>query len=170
MSDTRATVLVVEDEEVVRRILAALLTDLGHQVLEAGDGEAAVQLMDSHTPDLVITDKNLPGISGLDVLRAARERHPHAALMVVTGYASYESVVEALRLGACEYMEKPFLDLKAIQDRVRAALAARAWRHPTAEVLVDRLVEALSRREDGPARAALPHAQAARDALHPPGD
>jgi CheY-like chemotaxis protein len=171
VSSTRVRALVVEDEDIVRKILSAVLRDLGHEVLEAKDGEEAVALLTEQRVDLVITDKNLPGINGLAVLREARGRQPHAELMVVTGYASYESVLEALRLGARDYLEKPFLDLGAIAERVRVILDERTrtrlgLAQPTD--LARALVDALEKRRQPGDLAALEHAQKALAALGGP--
>ncbi|MEW5851907.1 MAG: response regulator [Myxococcota bacterium] len=157
----RATILVVEDEDVVRRILAAILQDLGHTVLEARDGEEATGLLDQHVVDLLISDKNLPGISGLDLMRACKEKRPDAEVIMVTGYASYESAVEALRLGACEYIEKPFLDLVAIRNRVQQAIERKFSRElPLRPVaLAERLATALKSSGNPREREAVPLAE-----------
>ncbi len=161
-----ARVLLVEDEDVIRRILAALVEELGHTVVEARDGEEALLQLDAPTPpDLIIADKNLPGINGLEVLRQARARCPDAQLMMVTGYASYESAVEALRLGVCEYLEKPFLDLRVIQQRITGALALKAERGRDPLALARRLVELLDPRQDAASQAALAAARNAVAAL-----
>lgn len=155
LAPAKATVLLVEDEDVIRRILGALVEELGHTVLEARDGEEALGFLEPPGPDLIIADKNLPGINGLEVLRQARSRCPDAQLMMVTGYASYESAVEALRLGVCEYLEKPFLDLRAIQERITHALRLKTQRAPEPLTVARRLVELLSHRQDPSSQAAL---------------
>jgi len=163
-----ACVLVVEDEDVIRRILVTVLQELGHKVLEAKDGEEATTIIAAnHQIDVLITDKNLPGMNGLELMRLMRARQPDTQLMMVTGYASYESVLEALRLGACDYMEKPFLDLASIQQRVQDAVQrGRGKTAPqTAVQLAQRLVDQL--RDDGGAAllTALPLAEQALAAL-----
>jgi CheY-like chemotaxis protein len=75
--------------------------------------------------DLVLTDKNLPGASGLDVLRAARKLTPAPAIVLITGYTSYDSAVEALDIGAHDYIEKPIRDVEDLRFRIRRALTRR---------------------------------------------
>jgi DNA-binding NtrC family response regulator len=73
----------------------------------------------------VLTDKNLPGASGLDVLRAARGLTPAPAIVLITGYTSYDSAVEALDIGAHDYIEKPIRDVEDLRFRIRRALSRR---------------------------------------------
>jgi CheY-like chemotaxis protein len=75
--------------------------------------------------DLVLTDKNLPGASGLDVLRAARGLSPAPAIVLITGYSSFDSAIEALDIGAHDYIEKPIRDVDDLRFRIRRALSRR---------------------------------------------
>ncbi len=75
--------------------------------------------------DLVLTDKNLPGASGLDVLRAARKLTPAPAIVLITGYSSYDSAIEAMDVGALDYIEKPIRDVDDLRFRIRRALSRR---------------------------------------------
>lgn len=126
MVTPKARILIVEDEEVIRRILATILEDAGHLVAEASDAAEARALLQSQPPyDLLLVDKNLPGESGLDLIAHVRAATPDAATILVTGYAGYDSAVAALRLGVSDYLEKPFLDLGAILKRVEQVLARR---------------------------------------------
>jgi CheY-like chemotaxis protein len=75
--------------------------------------------------DLVLTDKNLPGASGLEVLRVARTLDPSPAVVLITGYSSYDSAVEALDSGAQDYIEKPIRDVETLRFRIRRALSRR---------------------------------------------
>ena len=118
-------VLVVDDEAVVLTVLREALRRGGYRVTTAASGEEAIDLMRQRRFDLVLTDKNLPGASGLEVLRVARGLDPPPAVVLITGYSSYDSAVEALDIGAHDYIEKPIRDLENLRFRIRRALSRR---------------------------------------------
>jgi two-component system, NtrC family, response regulator PilR len=130
MSDTR--VLVVDDERSMRELLAIMLRQAGHDVTLAEGGEQAVEILKSEGFDLVITDLRMRKVDGLGVLRAAKEHSPSAVVLVVTAFASTETAVEAMKLGAYDYVTKPFkldeikltianaLERKRLQDENKA--------------------------------------------------
>ena len=118
-------VLVVDDEAVVLTVLREALRRGGYRVTTAASAEEAIDLMHKRRFDLVLTDKNLPGASGLDVLRAARLLTPAPAIVLITGYTSYDSAVEALDIGAHDYIEKPIRDVEDLRFRIRRALTRR---------------------------------------------
>ena len=130
MPDTR--VLVVDDERSMRELLAIMLKQAGHEVTVADGGEAAIQALKSDTFDLVITDLRMRRVDGLAVLRAAKEHSPPTVVLVVTAFASTETAVEAMKLGAYDYLTKPFkldeikltianaLERKRLQDENQA--------------------------------------------------
>jgi CheY-like chemotaxis protein len=89
-------VLLVDDEELVRLSTAAMLADLGYEVLEAGSGEEALHLLEKTTPDLLLTDHLMPGLSGVELARAARERFPLLPIMIISGYAELEGLAPEL--------------------------------------------------------------------------
>jgi DNA-binding NtrC family response regulator len=100
----------VDDEPDVRELLAECFRQRGLEVSLAADGAAAIAML-SRAPSqvgLVVTDLQLPGPDGLEVLRVARQLNPSCAVVIVTGYASIHSAVEAVRLGAYDYLTKPF--------------------------------------------------------------
>ena len=101
-------VLVVEDEADLRELLVEYFRGRGHVVTGAADGRTAVATLERETFDLVLTDLQLPGIDGLGVLSAARRLHPDAYVVIVTGFASLDSAIQAVRLGAYDYLTKPF--------------------------------------------------------------
>ncbi len=104
----KSHVLVVDDEELYRRSLARILSRVGHQVTEARDGTEALSLLADGGIDLVLADIRMPGINGLELVRQIHEIDPDLPCIVVTGFSSAESSVEALRAGAYWYLEKPF--------------------------------------------------------------
>ena len=118
-------VLVVDDETVVLTVLREALRRGGYRVTTAASAEEAIDLMHKRRFDLVLTDKNLPGASGLDVLRAARNLTPAPAIVLITGYSSFDSAVEALDIGAHDYIEKPIRDVEDLRFRIRRALSRR---------------------------------------------
>jgi len=130
MPDTR--VLVVDDERSMRELLAIMLRQAGHDVTVADGGEAAIKALKSDTFDLVITDLRMREVDGLAVLRAAKEQSPQTVVLVITAFASTETAVEAMKLGAYDYLTKPFkvdeikltianaLERKRLQDENQA--------------------------------------------------
>ncbi len=120
-------ILVVDDNESLRNAIALALRDRYADVEEAAEGESAVaRLADVMQPacDAVVTDLRLPGVDGMAVLRAARERDPTSQVLVMTAYGSVASAVEAMREGAFDFLEKPF-DLEQLELRLERALAHR---------------------------------------------
>ncbi|MCS6926011.1 MAG: sigma-54 dependent transcriptional regulator [Candidatus Binatia bacterium] len=124
----RGTILVADDEPLARQSLAEALQDAGYQVYQAADGTTALRLLDEVEVDVVLCDLKMPGADGLEVLRKVREAHPQTMVMLMTAYASVETVVEALRLGAQDYLLKPLL-LDEVLHKVRRLLEYRqqAW-------------------------------------------
>jgi two-component system, NtrC family, response regulator PilR len=106
MSDAR--VLVVDDELSMRELLGIMLRKGGYDVTLADGGEAALEFLRNAVFDLVITDLRMRKVDGLTVLRTAKEQAPHTVVLVVTAYASTETAVEAMKLGAYDYITKPF--------------------------------------------------------------
>ena len=122
-------VLVVDDEAVVRDVVARILTrepDLAVTVAE--DAEAALALLRTHRFDVLVTDKNLPGMGGTELIAEARTLQPSLEALMITAYASAESIVAAYAAGASDYLLKPFEDLRLVRAKVRAALERRAGR------------------------------------------
>ncbi|HYH96306.1 response regulator [Hyalangium sp.] len=124
-----STILVVDDEPVVLDVCGRLLArepDL--VVTQATSAEEALPLLESQRIDVLITDKNLPQMSGIELIAEARRLQPTLEAMMITGYASSESVIAAFAAGASDYVLKPFDDLRVLRAKVRAALERRAER------------------------------------------
>jgi DNA-binding response OmpR family regulator len=102
-----ANVLVVDDEGANRYSVCKTLQKVGYYVSEAADGHDALDLLSKQQFDVVLTDIKMPGIDGVDLLRKIKEQSPDAIVILMTGYASLSSAVEALRLGAHDYLIKP---------------------------------------------------------------
>ena len=105
---TSARVLVVDDDTMLRNLLYEVLSAEGHAVDRASTGEEALDMLDVAPYDLVITDVVMPGISGVDVLRGARRKYPDIDVVVMTGYATVDTAIRSIRLGAVDYITKPF--------------------------------------------------------------
>jgi CheY-like chemotaxis protein len=124
-----STVLVVDDESVVRDVCARLLAREPDLVVSlAQDAEEALALLRSQRFDVLITDKNLPGLGGVELIAEARALQPALEAVMITGYSSSESVIAAFAAGASDYILKPFEDLRLVRAKVRAALERRAER------------------------------------------
>ncbi len=113
-----SSVLVIDDEPVVLDLFQRVLAGKGLVIRTARNGEEALALIAREGFGCVLADKNLPGIDGIEIVRRIRQAQPHCACIVMTAFASTESAVEALRLGAVDYIEKPFDDLGRIADRI----------------------------------------------------
>jgi DNA-binding NtrC family response regulator len=101
-------VLIVEDDEIFLRPLQRTLEVAQYDVLAVPSGEEAIDLLKTDDADLVLTDKRLPGMDGVELVRRIKNEHPDLAVVVMTAYGTIESAVEAMRLGASDYLVKPF--------------------------------------------------------------
>ena len=103
-----ASILVVDDQPSMQDALNTSLQSEGYRVATACSGEEALTRIEAQEFDIVLTDLVMPGLNGLDLLERSRVLDPGAAVIVMTGYATLETAVAALRRGACDYLEKPF--------------------------------------------------------------
>ena len=101
------TILVVDDEVSICQSLKAILEDEGYQVLVAGSGEEAIKVVDEEMPQLVLLDIWLPGIDGLEALKAIHTAHPNVLIIMMSGHGTIETAVKATKLGAFDFIEKP---------------------------------------------------------------
>ena len=122
-SDTvNARLLVVDDEEGVRTFLADALSDAGHAVSQAADGEAALALLGKSSFHVVLTDLRMPGVDGMALLQTIRRDAPDTEVIVLTAHGSIESAVEAMKQGAFDYLQKPISSPAALRLTVARAL------------------------------------------------
>lgn len=124
MSAPAATILVVDDEPPIRRLLRASLSSQGFGVVEAADGREAAEQIRRSSPDLVILDLGLPDMSGLDLIRTVRAGGSSLPILVLSSRSDERGKVEALDLGADDYVTKPF-GTAELFARIRAALRHR---------------------------------------------
>lgn len=133
-----STVLVVDDSEVERQVAARLLQQLGSvTVVFAGDGNEALERVCEGVPDLVLTDLQMPGLSGLDLVVALRASHASVPVVLMTAYGSEETAADALRRGAASYVPKANL---ARDLAPTVARTLELWRARDAEVNVNALL------------------------------
>src|SRR5262245_32143541 len=120
-----ARVLVVDDERSMRELLSIVLKRDGYEVLVADDGVRAIELLKKQRVDILITDIRMPQMSGVDVLREAKKIDPDIISIVMTAFASTDTAVEALRLGAADYVHKSPGAANEVRLRVRKEMERR---------------------------------------------
>ena len=123
--DLKIRLLVVDDEQSIRKLCMTIGNTLGYSCMEAESAEAALAKLDAEVPDLILTDLKLPTLSGVELLKQAKLILPRAEIAIMTGHGSIESAVDAMKLGAYDYIEKPFrvekmrLLLQRMAEKVR---------------------------------------------------
>lgn len=119
MTDKKC-ILVVDDEENSRTGLSKILTKCNYDVLTAETGEKALQCLEKNRCDILLTDMRMPGISGLELLKEVRKIAPEIGVIIFTAYGEVDSYLEAMNLGAFEYLNKPIKvdELKRIISKV----------------------------------------------------
>ncbi len=124
---TGPSVLIVDDERTLARAIKAFLVEAGYGAEVASDAESALPLLGTLRPDVVFTDVRLPGMNGIDLLRKIREFDSAIPVIVMTAYGSIEGAVEAVKLGAFDYLKKPIdlEELKLLADRARETTLLR---------------------------------------------
>jgi two-component system NtrC family response regulator len=133
-------VLVVDDEESLRRVTQLKLQQAGYEASVAADAAAALDVLARNPQDLVITDMKMPGMSGIDLLRKVKEDYPEIIVIVVTAFGTIESAVEAMRLGAYDYLIKP------INSEALKMVVSRALEHHRLREEVQALRSAIDRK------------------------
>ena len=119
-----ATVLIVDDEENIRRVLSMGLKKNGYHTLTASGGYQALKLLDEAHCDVMVSDVVLPDMNGLELLRHAREKNPDLIVVMMTAFGTIPAAVEAMRLGAVDFLTKP-LDMEVLRKVIRNALRDR---------------------------------------------
>ena len=139
-----ARMLVVDDKAEMREMLVAAFSERDFTVAQASNGLDAISMLNEQPFDIVITDLNMPGADGLEVLRAARQVSPDAPVILITAYGTVQTAVEAMRLGAKDYVEKPFkiaqielkVDMVMRESDETPAKPTRTWMHPSVQRMV----------------------------------
>ncbi len=115
-------ILVVDDEQSVRKVLSQVLRDDGFTVTEAADGEEAIAAFEEKPFHLVITDIVMPGVDGIELLEKIKKRNPETQVIIITSHASMDTAIQALRCGAYDYLFKPFEDINLISAVTKRAI------------------------------------------------
>jgi len=119
-------ILIIDDEENIRRVMRLTLQAAGYEVGEASDGESALELFGDGTAwDALLLDQRMPGLDGLETLRQISDRDPQARVIMATAYASIELAVDAMKLGATDFVRKPMTP-----EILRNAVAAALFKEP----------------------------------------
>ena len=121
-------ILIADDHDSLRRGLARGLAEAGHDVDEAPNGNAAIEKLHEGAFDVVLSDLKMGGSDGLDVLRTAKALHPNTAVILMTAFGSVHTAVEAMRIGAFDYVPKPF-EIEEMEVKIDKALEHRRLRH-----------------------------------------
>lgn len=112
------SVMIVEDDKVIRSLYAMVLGNSGYVVIEAGDGQEAIEKFTSQPCDVVITDMNMPRMGGMELIQTLRRKHPSVYIIFITAYGVSETRKKALSLGSDDYIAKP-VELIELEERVR---------------------------------------------------
>ncbi len=104
----KSSILLIDDDDSLRRVMEYSLTEAGYRVRTASSGEEGMRLFEKEACDAVITDITMPGMSGMEVLASVRERNEHIPVIIITAYGTIESAVDAMKQGAFDYITKPF--------------------------------------------------------------
>lgn len=127
-------ILIIDDEAVLRQTFTRILKQAGHEVTTAADGPEAIKRLDSTRFDLVFLDIRLPGgMDGLEVLKQVHDRHPQMPVILFTGYASLQTAMDAIRLGASDYLIKP-VSPEILLERAQAVIAQQAIQRRRREI------------------------------------
>ncbi len=124
-----ADILIIDDDPRLRQSFAKLLTSEGHNARQAPSGEAGLELMHEQLPDMAVVDLRLPGMNGLETFQAMREIEPRMPVIIMTAYGTTETAIEATKLGAYDYVLKPFdipVFLKLVENALQAGKFMRS--------------------------------------------
>jgi DNA-binding NtrC family response regulator len=121
-------ILIADDHDALRRGLARALTEAGHEIEEAPNGNAAIERLHESYFDVVLSDLKMGGSDGLDVLRTAKSMHPSTSVILMTAFGSVNTAVEAMKSGAFDYVQKPF-EIEEMEVKIEKALELRRLRH-----------------------------------------
>jgi Nif-specific regulatory protein len=121
-------ILIADDHDALRRGLVRALTEAGHEVDEAPNGNAAIERLHESYFDVVLSDLKMGGSDGIDVLKTTKTLHPTTAVILMTAFGSVSTAVEAMKIGAFDYVQKPF-EIEEMEVKIEKALELRRMRH-----------------------------------------
>ena len=159
MNGRPARILTIDDEDLVREIITAYLEDSGFDVIQAGDGQTGIELIGREQPDLVLCDLRMPGMDGLQVLATVTRDFPELPILVVSGLGGMSDAIQALKLGAWDYVTKPIEDMAVLEHAINHALERARLRRENREhrehleAVNDQLQQTLRRLQEDEAAA-----------------
>src|SRR5215210_5479861 len=121
-------ILIADDHDALRRGLVRGLTEAGHEVDEAPNGNAAIERLHESYFDVVLSDLKMGGSDGIDVLKTAKALHPTTAVILMTAFGSVSTAVEAMKVGAFDYVQKPF-EIEEMEVKIDKALEVKRLKH-----------------------------------------
>lgn len=124
-------ILVVDDEETIRSMIQKYLQGMGYEVHEADSFQAAIEMIQANEYDIMVTDKNMPHPdgteeSGMSLMEYAAKHHPHIEILLMTGFPTIETAVESIRMGAFDYLTKPF-SMAALKEKIERILEYKSY-------------------------------------------
>ncbi|MBU2430902.1 MAG: response regulator, partial [Proteobacteria bacterium] len=137
-------ILIVDDEEIIVRLLSISLRSDGYETLSAYNGEQGFEIFKSQSPDIVITDIKMPGMDGLELLKKIKETDTDSEVIIVTGHGDIDSTITALQYGASDFINKPVRDesLAIALERAKAKIEIREKLKEYTENLEEKIQEA----------------------------
>lgn len=133
MKQSKIRILIIDDEEIFLNLLTDYLEIQGYEVFRSLDGFEALELFDQHHPDLLLVDLYIPGTSGMEILQKVQEKNPHVPVLVISGTGRMTDVLQALRLGAWDFISKPVEEFEVIDYSIRKCLERAMLLHENHE-------------------------------------
>lgn len=140
-------VLVVDDDVMVRKVLESILVELDYSVVTAGDGHEAIDAFRKNRPDIVFTDLKMPGMDGFALIPALKADNPDIPIIVFSGAGNLNEAIEAMRLGAWDYIPKPVtipaleIALQQVREKMRLIAENRSYQHYLEDLIMDRTLK-----------------------------
>jgi signal transduction histidine kinase len=140
-TDAGGRLLIVDDEPVICELLASIFEGEPYVVTTCATGREAIDLIDAHGVDVLLTDKNLPDVNGIDLVRHVKDVQPDAECLIITGYPSLDTALKAMELDVFDYIVKPPRDVFDVRRKVRQAFAKQAVVRENRRLLADLVVK-----------------------------
>src|SRR5512139_1181352 len=121
-------ILIADDHDSLRRGLAQAVSEAGHEIEEAPNGNAAIEKLHEGSFDVVVSDLRMGGSTGIDVLKTSKALHPNASVILMTAFGSVSTAVEAMKAGAFDYVQKPF-EIEEMEVKIDKALELRRMKN-----------------------------------------